>query len=103
MGNIKRDYLEEELKHITHHNKMSPFPMFDTEYVKMVKEELLKVKDNYDDLPVHSCGNCGSLHIQVDDMEVNDVCMRCGAANNVVIYEDVYEWKKSNKGKYWNK
>ncbi len=103
MSNIKQEYLKQELEHIEHHNKMAPFPAFDAEYVKMVKSELSKTKEDYDKQPVYSCGNCGSLHIQVDDMELNNVCMRCGTSNDIVKFDDVHKWKDSNKGKYWNK
>ena len=37
--------LKAELKHITTANLMSPFPVFDTEYVEMVQLEINKIED----------------------------------------------------------
>lgn len=103
MESLKRKYLEKELKHIKYYNEMSPFPIFDTEYVKAVENELESMKNNkYDDLPVEACNSCGSLHIESDEMELNNICMRCGSINDLVDYPNIFEYMESKKGKFWN-
>jgi DNA-directed RNA polymerase subunit RPC12/RpoP len=53
-------------------------------------------KTNYDDLPVAACKYCNSLHIQIDDVE-NDVCMRCGSVNEIVLYKDIDDYLEKTK------
>jgi hypothetical protein len=40
--------LIEEHNHITTVNRMAPFPLFDTEYVSYVEEQIQLINDNYD-------------------------------------------------------
>ncbi len=75
---------------------MSPFPVYDTDYVKDVKNkinEIMESKDNYDELPVVACKYCKSLHI-VTDEDVNDICFRCGSVNELEEFKDIYEYNK---------
>lgn len=75
---------------------MSPFPVYDTDYVKDVKNkinEIMESKDNYDELPVVACRYCKSLHI-VTDEDVNDICFRCGSVNELEEFKDIYEYNK---------
>lgn len=93
------EYLKIEYKHITNVNRHSPFPLIDTEYVEMVKQEIINVmeKIDYDHEPIHACKHCKSLYIKVDD-DNNDICHRCGSINEVVEYKDIFEYKdKCNK------
>ena len=104
MENLKKKYLQNELKHIKYYNEMSPFPIFDSEYVEAVENELNKHMSNnkYDDLPVEACGQCGSLHIESDEMELHNVCMRCGSINDLFKYDTIKEYMESKHGKFWN-
>ena len=80
---------------------MAPFPVYDTDYVKDVKKELDKMEDNiidYDDLPVVACRYCDNLYIESDAIE-NDVCMRCGAINEITIFENIFKYKDHVNGK----
>ena len=83
------------LDHLKYYNNLAPFPVYDTEYVdevenfiKMMKKEN---KIDYDDLPVASCKYCKSLHITTDDAD-NNICMRCGSINDIVIHEDIHKY-----------
>ena len=86
--------LKVELEHIEYYNRMSPFPLYDTEYVGLVKDKIKEMehsKKEYDDLPVAACKYCKSLHIVADDVE-NEVCMRCGAVNEVIVFKDIDDY-----------
>ena len=86
--------LKIELDHIEYYNKMAPFPCFDTEYVELVRNKIKDMehsKIEYDNLPVAACKYCKSLHIVADEVE-NEVCMRCGAVNEIVVYKDIDEY-----------
>lgn len=88
---------------MTYYNDMAPFPVYDTEYVEIIQNELNKMKANeYNDDPVEACGSCGSLHIISDDMELHNVCMRCGSVNDLIKYENIEEYLESDKGKFWS-
>lgn len=86
------------LEYVEYYNLMSPFPIYDTEYVSEIKKHINKMEkiDEYDKLPVVACKYCKSLHI-INDEEENDVCMRCGAVNNVEIYTDIYNYHEKTK------
>tara|TARA_R110000851_G_C12997820_1_gene557994 strand:+ start:242 stop:541 length:300 start_codon:yes stop_codon:yes gene_type:complete len=95
------EYLKKELKHITSVNRGSPFPLFDTEYVELVTQEIINMKDkiitDYDDTPVISCKHCKSLFIKVDEHD-NNLCMKCGSINEVIEHDNIFEYKnKYNK------
>jgi DNA-directed RNA polymerase subunit RPC12/RpoP len=93
------EYLKKELKHITSVNKGSPFPLFDTEYVELVTQEIINMKDkiDYNEDPVYACKHCKALYIEVDNDD-NDMCMRCGSINEIIEYKDIFEYKeKCNK------
>ena len=53
-------------------------------------------KIEYDNIPVVACKYCKSLHIQNDELE-NDICMRCGAVNEIVIYDNIGKYLKENE------
>ena len=87
------------LEHLEYYNNMAPFPVFDTGYIEDVKKKIKEMENtdiNYDELPVAACKYCNSLHIQSDEVE-NDICMRCGATNEIVVYKDIYEYKEKVK------
>jgi phage FluMu protein Com len=91
--------LKELVKHLEYYNMLAPFPVYGTEYIVDVKlkiNEMENTKTNYDDLPVAACKYCNSLHIQIDDVE-NDVCMRCGSVNEIVIYTDIDDYLEKTK------
>ena len=87
-------YLEDLLEFLEWHNKMAPFPVYDTDYVLAVRKGLQDMKNNkskYDDDPVTACRHCLNLFIVVDDVE-NDVCMNCGSLNELRIFKDIFEY-----------
>lgn len=88
-------------KHMEHYNNMAPFPVFDTEYVEIVKRFINDMEDytktDYDMLPVAACKHCKSLHIAVDDAE-NDYCMRCGSVNEIVLFETIHTYLRHING-----
>lgn len=86
-------------KHLKYHNKMAPFPVFDTGYIKDVEQIIKNMEQtniNYDELPVAACKYCNSLWIENDEVE-NDVCMRCGTVNELVIYKDINSYIETVK------
>lgn len=94
--------LKKQLKHVEYYNEMSPFPIYDTEYVNKIREVmegLDTTETNYDDLPVVACKNCKSLHVVVDEEE-NSICMRCNSINELVEFPNIYEYKKEKN--IWN-
>ena len=91
--------LHEIKKHLEYHNKMAPFPVYDTGYIKDVDNRIKnmeKSKIDYDSLPVAACKHCNNLWIENDEVE-NDICMRCGAINELTHYTDINEYLKSKK------
>lgn len=94
--------LKKQLDHVEYYNEMSPFPIYDTEYVEKLKETMdaiNKSKENYDELPVVACNSCKSLHIVIDEVE-NSICMKCNSINDLVEFDNIEEYKKSNN--IWN-
>jgi hypothetical protein len=86
--------LRDLYEHLSFYNEMAPFPIYDTEYVDAVKQLIIKMeetKKDYESLPVAACKHCKSLHIVLDEVD-NDVCMRCGAVNEIEIYKDIDEY-----------
>ena len=90
-------YFEQLLNHVEFYNKMSPFPVYDTEYVEEIRKSIIKMNNNeYNEIPVAACKHCNSLHI-VNDDEQNDHCMRCGSINDIIIYNHIDEYTESLK------
>jgi hypothetical protein len=90
-------YLNDLLAYVEYYNNMSPFPMFDTEYVEEIKKSIIKMSNNeYNEIPVAACKHCNSLHI-VNDDEQNDHCMRCGSINDIVMYNHIDDYVDSIK------
>lgn len=83
--------------HLEHYNKMAPFNIYDSDYVKDVNDKIMNVekdkKTNYDEEPVVACKYCKSLHIVTDEVE-NNICMRCGSVNELQEFKNIYEYKK---------
>lgn len=80
---------------------MAPFNVFDSEYVKDVDNYIKMIEDNkkdYDSEPVVACKYCKNLHI-VTDEDVNNICMRCGSVNDIVEFENIYEYLKFKNAK----
>ena len=85
------------LNHLRYYNKLSPFPVYDTDYVDDVENKLKEIMENnkydYDEDPVEACRHCKSLHIVMDDVD-NNICMRCGSTNELKTFEDIYKYKE---------
>lgn len=105
MENKKLQNLEKELKHVKEVNNQSPFPIFDTEHVEHVEDvinSIKKSKEDYDAEPVHACGGCGNLALKtLDEGEFTTVCLRCNSVNNIVTYDNIFEWESSKHGAIW--
>ena len=99
--NKKINYLYDLIKHLEYYNRMAPFPVYDTGYVMDVKNLVKEMEENdkidYDNLPTVACKYCKNLHILVDDLE-NDVCMRCGAVNDTIIFKNYNEYENYVNG-----
>lgn len=89
------------LNHLKYYNKLAPFPVYDTGYVKDVNNKIMEIKNNknkdYDEEAVVACKYCKSLHIEYDELE-NDVCMKCGSVNELKEFKNIYEYKKYING-----
>lgn len=88
--------------HMEYFNTMAPFPVFSTEYIQDIKDrmdEIIKSKENYDELPVVACKHCKSLYIEVDE-EDNDICMKCNSINELIEYKNIHEYMKEKS--IWN-
>jgi hypothetical protein len=97
-----KKYLQEEIEHMEYYNQMAPFPVYSTEHIQDLKDAMNNLKEeetNYDELPVIACKNCKSLHIVTDDDD-NDICMRCHSINELVTFDNIYEYKKESN--IWN-
>ena len=90
------------LSHLLYYNRMAPFPVFDTEYVEGIKNKLREVMEDkdkdYDLEPVVACKFCKDLHILSDEIG-NDVCMKCGAINELEEFSNINEYLKWKHGK----
>lgn len=87
--------LERLYEHVTYYNRMSPFPIYDTEYVDKIKkrmDDITRSKEDYDKVPVVACKNCKSLHIEIDDAD-NNICMKCNSINELVEFKDIHHYK----------
>lgn len=94
-------HLKTLYKHVEYYNKMSPFPIYDTDWVKDVKDKIKEMEDtkeDYDQLPVVACRNCKSLYIKYDD-DMNEHCMRCGSTNELKEFDNINEYEKFKNGK----
>ena len=70
-------HLRKLYNHVVYYNKMAPFPVYCTDWVKDIKNEITKMekedKIDYDSEPVVACKYCKSLHIRTDeDMNTNN-------------------------------
>ncbi len=89
--------LRELSNHLHYYNGMAPFPPYDTDYVKDVDRLIKKIMEDkrkdYDNEPVVACRYCKSLHIQTDE-NMNDVCFKCGATNELQEFKNIDEYLK---------
>ena len=93
---IVKKYIKSLLCHLLYYNRLAPFPVYDTDYVKDVENKLKNImedkKIDYDLEPVVACKYCKNLHIISDDFN-NDICMRCGSTNELKEFKNIYEYK----------
>lgn len=97
-------HLNSQYKYFEYYNKMSPFPIFDTEWVGNIKDKINEIMNNdkkdYDREPVFACKHCGTLVVpnqyEVDD-DGNEICQRCNSVNEVIEYKDIFEYNKEQK------
>lgn len=101
MNKVTLKYLKKLLKHVEHYNKLAPFPVYCTDWVKDIKNRIKLMKENefnYDEESVVACKYCKSLHI-VDDEDMNAICFRCGSVNELQEFKDIFEYEKFVKSK----
>ena len=87
-------------KHVKYYNKMSPFPIYDTDWVNDIKNKIKEMensKEDYDKEPVLACRFCKSLYIENDEDD-NAHCHKCGSINELKEYKDIFEWKNDLNG-----
>ena len=91
------NYFIELKDKMEYYNNLSPFPIYDTGYIKYINIILrkMKTKEYYDSLPVEACKFCKRLKLQEDELK-NVVCMSCGAVNEFEKYENIFEYKEKN-------
>lgn len=88
-------YTKGLLEKLERANLYAPFPVYDTEYVSLTKNNLDKMYDKkYDEGAVTACKFCNELSTVVDELE-NTVCTRCGSVNDTITYTDIYEFLKT--------
>ena len=90
-------------KHVEYCNTYTPFPFYDTEWQKDIKNyinEIKMEKKDYDKEPVFACKHCGTLVVpnqyEVDD-DGNEICQRCNSINDVKEYSNIFEYNKEQK------
>lgn len=99
-------YLKKLLEHMKYYNSLSPFNLFDSEYVEYIDNKIMNIekenKYNYDEDSVVACKYCNHLHIEMDG-DNNDICTRCGSVNELQKFENIFEYLKfihDQKNKY---
>lgn len=98
-------YLRELLAHTEYYNIMSPFPVFDTEYVEYIKKLIMDLENekrsDYDLEPVWACKYCKTLVVpncyDIDEHD-NEICLRCGSVNETQEFKTIHEYKKFKDG-----
>ena len=102
MKQITLTYLIESLKYMEYHNRVAPFPVYDTDDIKEIKLKIMELEEenkiNYDDVPVEACRFCKSLNIQYDEEHLNIICMRCGSTNELQQFETIHEYNSFING-----
>ena len=97
MTKITLKHFKRLYEHVLYYNKISPFPLYDTDRVielgNKIKEMEKDKKQDYDNEPVVACKYCKSLHIVTDEID-NNVCMRCGSVNELKEFANIYEYNK---------
>src|SRR5690349_15615859 len=91
-------------KHVEYYNKMSPFPVYCSEWQQDIKNYINKItmdkNNDYDKEPVFACKHCGTLVVpnqyEVDD-DGNEICQRCNSVNEVIEYKNIFEYNKEQK------
>ncbi len=91
----KIQLIDKKLEEMSYMNQLSPFPVFDTEHIDMLKEERAKLAAIEDKTPVEACGTCKSLYL-VNEDDGHVVCMRCGSVNHVEKYDNIEQYLKVN-------
>lgn len=83
------------------YNKMTPFPHYDSDYVKDVEKKIKEIEKSdidYDSEPVYTCPHCKSLHITLEvDQETeqeHEVCNNCFSSDKSLEFKDINEYLK---------
>lgn len=79
-------------------NLRAPFPIHDTDDMKDLDKQIKNLEKNqesakneYNEIPVAACKFCNDLHILSDELD-NDICARCGAVNEVNVFDTIYDY-----------
>lgn len=93
------EHLTKRYDKMNQYNKMTPFPYYDTDYVKDVKrkiKEIQKSNVDYDSEPVYACRHCKSLHITLEvDQQDNteyEVCNKCFTSDESLEFKNIEEY-----------
>lgn len=105
-SSITLQHLHKRLNKMNQYNKMTPFPYYDSDYVKDVEKkikEITKSNIDYDDEPVYACKHCKSLHITLEvDEETgteHDLCNNCFTSDEAIVFDNIsryLEYLKDN-------
>ena len=81
---------------IIYNNKMSPFPLVDTEEVEILRNKIENNNINYDAEPVVCCGHCKSLYL------VQDNCFKCRTSGGELeVFSDIFKYLEEY-GSIWD-
>lgn len=97
---MRHDEILKEIERREYYNRISPFPVYDTEIINDLKKlKMITTKDNSNNEPITYCKTCLSIHIKTvkfeDTDQVVDYCISCSntelAEAHISEWEDLYE------------
>ena len=93
MNNInKKRLLVNTLDKFININKLSPFPIIDTEHIEILTSKINSNSIDYDLEPVSCCSHCKSLYLITDD-EDNDHCVLCkNSLNEIETHKTIFNY-----------
>lgn len=84
--------LKNTLEYYKARNKLSAFPLIDTDYIKSLEDMIKNNEADYDNVPVTCCAHCKKLSIKIDDQD-NDYCMLClNSINETETYPTIFHY-----------
>jgi len=88
----KLGYLTQLLNSYTLTNKMSPFPLYDTEVLELLRLRIEKMKKEEDET-IECCADCKSLGLY-DEEENKTWCIKCNSLNKIEVLPNYSYWHR---------